>query len=113
MRVRFPSPAPEAILFTVTLCVALLPLRSAAMAATRAAGCNAIGQDEEWRPHVTLCYSTTDQPARPIIDALGMSLPERTIAVRRLSLVIQSGSELTWDWAVVGTAGLAAPANAH
>jgi hypothetical protein len=42
-----------------------------------------------------------------------MALPERTITVRRLSLVIQTGSELAWDWTVVGTADLAAPAHAH
>lgn len=104
---------PEAIIFAVTPGAALAALRSAAIAATRAAGCDAIGHDEEWRPHVTLCYSTSDQPARPIVDALGMSLPENTIAVRRLSLVIQTGSELAWDWSIVGTADLAAPAHAH
>ncbi len=104
---------PEAILFAVTPGAALAPLRNAAITATRATGCDASGQDEEWRPHVTLCYSTSDQPARPIIDALGMSLPEKTIAVRRVSLVIQTGSELVWDWTIVGSANLAAPAHAH
>jgi 2'-5' RNA ligase len=104
---------PEAILFAVTPGVALAPLRSAAIAATRAAGHDAIGYDEEWRPHVTLCYSTSTQAARPIIDALGLDLPERTITVRRLSLVIQTGSELAWDWTVVGTADLGKPAHAH
>ena len=42
-----------------------------------------------------------------------MVLPERTFTVRRLSLVIQTGSELAWDCTVVGTADLAAPARAH
>lgn len=42
-----------------------------------------------------------------------MALPERTIAVRKLSLVIQTGSELAWDWTIVGSADLAAPAHAH
>jgi 2'-5' RNA ligase len=104
---------PEAILSAVTPASALAPLRSAALAATRATGHDASGHDEEWRPHVTLCYSTSDQPARPIIDALGMVLRERTITVRRLSLVIQTGSELAWDWTIVGTADLGAPAHAH
>ena len=104
---------PEAILFAVTPAIALAPLRSAALAATHATGHDASGHDEEWRPHVTLCYSTSDQPARPIIDALGMVLHERTITVRRLSLVIQTGSELAWDWTVVGIADLGAPAHAH
>jgi hypothetical protein len=42
-----------------------------------------------------------------------MSLPEKTITVRRLSLVIQTGSELAWDWTGVGSADLAAPAPAQ
>jgi 2'-5' RNA ligase len=104
---------PEAILFTVTPGAALEPLRSAAIAATRATGRDATGQDEQWRPHITLCYSTSDQPARPIIDALGPYLPEKTIAVRKLSLVIQTGSELAWDWTIVGSANLAERAHAH
>ncbi len=104
---------PEAILFAVAPAAALAPLRSAAIAATRAAGHDAGGQNEEWRPHITLCYSISDQAARPIIDALGVAMPVRTITVRTLSLVIQTGSELAWDWTVVGTANLAAPAHAH
>lgn len=104
---------PEAILFAVTPAASLAPLRSAAEAATQAVGQDAIGQNEEWRPHVTLCYSTSDQPTCPIIDSLGMSLPERTFAVRRLSLVIQTGSELAWDWTIVGSADLAGPAHAE
>jgi 2'-5' RNA ligase len=104
---------PEAIIIAVAPGTALAPRRGAAMTATHAAGRDASDQDEEWRPHVTLCYSTSDQPARPITEALGMSLPEKTIAVRRLSLVIQTGSELAWDWTVVGSADLAAPAPAQ
>jgi 2'-5' RNA ligase len=104
---------PEAILFAVTPPAALAPLRSAAIAATRATGHHASDENEEWRPHVTLCYSTSDQPARPIIDALGKVLPERMITVQRLSLVIQTGSELAWDWTIVGSADLATPATSH
>jgi hypothetical protein len=62
---------------------------------------------------VTLCYSTSEQPAQPIIDALGMQLPDRTIAIRALSLVIQQGSELRWNWTTIGSAPLAAPASAR
>jgi 2'-5' RNA ligase len=104
---------PEAIIFAVTPGAALAPLRNAAITATRATGRDAIGQHEAWRPHVTLCYSTSDQPARPIIDALGTSVPEKTIAVRKLRLVNQSGSELARDWTIVGSANLGAPAHAH
>jgi 2'-5' RNA ligase len=101
---------PEAIICAITPGDALTPLRTAAVAATRATG-HDLADDDKWRPHVTLCYSTSDQPAAPIIQALGMSLPERTVAVRRLSLVIQNGSELLWDWTIVGSADLGAPAD--
>jgi 2'-5' RNA ligase len=104
---------PEAIVFAVTPSAALTPLRSAAVEATRATGRDDSDQDGDWRPHVTLCYSTSNQPARPIIDALGTALPKKTVTVRRLSLVIQTGSELAWDWTVVGTADLGVPAHAH
>ena len=46
---------------------------------------------------MTLCYSTSEQSAESIIKALGMHLPDRTIRVRRLSLVIQNGSEMVWN----------------
>lgn len=104
---------PEAIFIAVTPGAALAPLRRTAIAATRAAGRDASDPDDEWRPHVTLCYSTSDQSARPIIDALGPALPEKTVTVRKLSLVIQTGSELAWDWTIVGSADLAAPAHAQ
>ena len=103
---------PEAILFAVTPGEALAPLRNAAITATHAAGVRGSDEGEPWRPHVTLCYSTSNQAAGPIIQSLGMQLPERTITVRRLSLVIQNGSELAWNWTTVGSADLAAPARA-
>jgi len=37
-----------------------------------------------WRPHVTICYSTSRQPAKPIIDALGTRLPGCDIDIRAL-----------------------------
>jgi hypothetical protein len=46
-----------------------------------------------WTPSVTLCCGTANQPAQPIIDALGKSLPEREISISGLSLVIQDGPE--------------------
>ena len=59
-----------------------------------------------WVPHVTLCYSTSQQPAAPIIAALGKSLPPREVTIGKLSLVIQHGPALSWDWRPVGTAHL-------
>jgi len=35
-------------------------------------------QPARWRPHITICYSTSRQPAKPIIDALGTRLPGKT-----------------------------------
>jgi hypothetical protein len=63
-----------------------------------------------WTPHVTLCYSTANQPAEPIIEALGKSFPGRGISVSGLSLVIQDGPERDWTWTTVGTVHLQAPA---
>jgi len=48
----------------------------------------------EWcahcRPHITICYSTSSQPAKPIIEALGTRLSGCVVDIRALSLVIQS-----------------------
>ena len=55
---------------------------------------------------MTLCYSTSQQPAAPIIAALGKSLPPREVTIGKLSLVIQHGPALSWDWRPVGTAHL-------
>jgi hypothetical protein len=52
---------------------------------------------------VTLCYSTSQQSAAPIISALGKVLPTREITIDKLSLVIQRGSALSWDWRPIGT----------
>jgi hypothetical protein len=49
-----------------------------------------------WRPHITICYSTSSQPAKPIIDALGTQLPGCDINIGALSLVIQHGPEGAW-----------------
>jgi hypothetical protein len=53
--------------------------------------------------HVTICYSTADQPAQPIIAALGRQLPECHIQISAISLVIQHGPERRWDWHTVKT----------
>jgi hypothetical protein len=59
-----------------------------------------------WLPHVTLCYSTSQQPAAPIIAALGKSLPPREVIIDKLTLVIHHGPALSWDWRPIGTAHL-------
>ena len=52
------------------------------------------GQPARWRPHITICYSTSSQPAKPIIDSLGTRLPGCDINISALSLVIQHGAGL-------------------
>jgi hypothetical protein len=54
-------------------------------------------------PHITPCYSTAYQPARPIIHALGMRLSTREISVRSLSLVCQDGPEREWTWTTISS----------
>jgi hypothetical protein len=86
---------------------ALNPVFEAAQAATRAVtGAAAEIPALSWRPHLTLCYSTSEQPAPPVIDALGKELPACEVTIDKLSLIIQRGPELLWDWRQVGTAGL-------
>lgn len=59
-----------------------------------------------WSPHMTLCYSTSEQPAAPVIAALGQSVPSDPVTVDTLSLVAQNGPEQRWDWQVIGTVPL-------
>ena len=99
----------EAITLAVTPTESLAPIRAAAVAATEELGMTATDR-RDWMPHITLCYSTADQAARPIIDALGKQLPQREISVNSLSLVIQDGPERDWNWTTVSTIRLHAPA---
>jgi 2'-5' RNA ligase len=103
---------PEAIMLGVTPAETLTAIYNAARSAThQITGEHAAdGQPTRWRPHITLCYSTSRQPARPLIDALGTQLPKCEINIGALSLVIQHGPERAWDWSTVSTIRLAAPA---
>ena len=95
---------PEAIMLAVTPATALTPIREAALAATREiTGTEGHPESKPWTPHITLCYSTSRQPAGPIISALGHDLPERRFQVSAVSLVIQQGPERLWDWHPVAT----------
>jgi 2'-5' RNA ligase len=51
-----------------------------------------------WIPHVTLAYSTSIQPANPIIAALGRELPACEATINAVTLVCQDGAERLWDW---------------
>ena len=93
---------PEAIVLAVQPSDALDYVYSSVETATRATGrytVTAVGQS--WNPHVTLAYSTSTQPADPIIDALGRKLPSCEIIVDRVSLVVQEGPERHWNWRTI------------
>jgi 2'-5' RNA ligase len=101
---------PEAIMFGVSHGRALVPVREAALTATRLVTGREIFSEDvgDWVPHITLCYSTAHQPAAPLIAALGESLPKCDIEISALSLIIQQGPERSWDWNTVATIRLAA-----
>ncbi len=103
---------PEAIMLGVTPAETLQPIHDAAVQATQqATGTPDTGTDPpSWIPHITICYSTADRPAQPLIDALGLQLPSCDIQVSALSLVIQHGPERTWDWSIIDTIHLGEPA---
>jgi 2'-5' RNA ligase len=96
---------PEAIVLAVQSARALDPVLQVLRSATRAAaGREGTTPSVEGRaPHITLCYSTSQQPAEPIIRALGHQAPNRGIEISTVSLVIQRGPERQWDWHPVGT----------
>jgi 2'-5' RNA ligase len=100
---------PEAIVLDASPAAALDPVFAAAQAATRTVTSAAAEILTPWRPHLTLCYSTSEQPAPPIIAALGRELPACEVTIDKLSLVIQRGPELLWDWHPVGAANLLGP----
>jgi 2'-5' RNA ligase len=101
---------PEAIALSVSHGSALAPVLAAARTATR----EVLGADagdiegNEWVPHMTLCYSTAEQPAAPVIAELGKTLPPCEVTIGEMSLVVQDGPEDQWNWRVAGNARLLA-----
>jgi hypothetical protein len=79
---------------------------TAAQTATQEVIGNTGSAASSWTPHLTLCYSTSQQPAAPIIAALGKEVPRCEAIISKLSLVIQHGPEPRWDWDPVGAASL-------
>ena len=93
--------SPEAIVLEVGPAGLLDPVRAAILAAASAAGLAppvAGPAAEPWLPHITVAYSTEDQPADPIIAALGRELPAAQITIDSVSLVAQHGPEREWAW---------------
>ena len=99
---------PEAIALSVSPASALAPVLAAARAATREVlGADAVeGERDEWAPHLTLCYSTTEQAAAPVIAELGKTLPASEVTIGEMSLVVQDGPEELWNWRIAGSARL-------
>jgi 2'-5' RNA ligase len=96
---------PEAIALAVEPAGALDPVRDAVHAAVMNGGTERPGP---WVPHVTLAYSTSVQPAVPIITALGRRLPPHDISVSYVHLVVQEGAERLWKWRSVAAIPLGA-----
>ena len=97
---------PEGIVLPMTPASALVPIYEAAQAAAlEVTGTPGVTSTPgpSWVPHVTLCYSTSQQPTAPIIAGLGKALPAREVTIDKLSLVIQHGQ--LWP----GTGALSAP----
>ena len=98
---------PEAITLELAPAGALAPVLSAARESAREAlGQRAPDDSGDWAPHLTLGYSTADQPAGPVIAELGRVLPSLEVTISEMSLVVQNGPEDGWDWRVEGTARL-------
>ena len=100
---------PEGIAIGISPADALSPVLAAARAATReVTGTSGSIEDPgtAWMPHLTICYSTGEQPAAPVIAELGKAIPGCEITIDQLSLVVQNGPEQLWDWQVAGTVRL-------
>ena len=102
---------PEAIMLGIRPERALDPILEAVQQATRrATDSEGIinGSLPSWTPHMTVSYSTADQPSGPIVASLGKEVPGCEVVIRAVSLVIQWGPERLWDWEPVGTVQLGA-----
>lgn len=100
---------PEAIMLGAEPSVALKPMLEAAQKATQmqtGSSGQLNGSLPTWTPHVTVAYSVTEQPAAPIIEAMGKSIPTCEVEIQSMSLVIQWGPERLWNWQPVGTVRL-------
>jgi 2'-5' RNA ligase len=99
----------EGIALGVSPASALSPVLAAAQTATHEVIGTGGGTEDlasGWAPHLTVCYSTGEQPAAPVIAELGKAIPGCEVTIDRLSLVVQNGPEQLWDWRVAGTARL-------
>ncbi|WP_021596228.1 2'-5' RNA ligase family protein [Actinomadura welshii] len=98
---------PEAIASEVQPAGPLRQIRKAVQTATlKVTGREGRTEGPAWTPHMTLAYSETEQPAEPLITALGRELPTSEFTINAVTLVVQQGPERLWDWHPVGQAPL-------
>jgi 2'-5' RNA ligase len=89
---------PEAVTLAVEPADALHPILSAVSIAAREAGLSGGSDTRPWLPHITVAYSNGTFPAAPIVQALGLHLPETEITIRTASLVKQRQVGHSWQW---------------
>jgi hypothetical protein len=99
----------DAIALAVGPAGILHPVRAILAGAARQAGAGP-GEpaDAPWVPHVTVAYSTADQPDNPVVAALGRELPAGQITVDSVSLIAQHGPERDWNWQPLASIALRA-----
>ena len=100
---------PEAIMLGFTPEGALDPIHHAVRQATQLVTGRTgsfTGPTERWTPHVTISYSTAEQPMAPIVAALGREVPRCDVTIDAVTLVVQWGPEQVWNWDPIGTAHL-------
>ncbi len=101
---------PEAVMLAVEPKGSLVPIRQQIQMACRTVLGSSFADEPQWTPHITLCYSTDSQPAKPIISKLGRSFPAIQATVESVTLVVQDGPERAWNWHPVETVRLGASA---
>jgi 2'-5' RNA ligase len=99
---------PEAIAIAVQPTDALRRIRNAVQTATiKVTGRESHTEaSAQWIPHMTLAYSEVEQPAEPLITALGRELPLHEFVINKVTLVDQRGPERLWNWQLQGNASL-------
>lgn len=100
---------PEAIMLGLTPERALDPIHIAVQNATQVVTGRTgtvTGPTDRWTPHLTISYSTAEQPMAPLVAALGREVPRCDVTVDAVSLVVQWGPERLWDWQLIGTVKL-------
>lgn len=89
---------PEAVVLVVEPLGVLNPVLEAVRAAAKAAGCEGHTDTDPWIPHVSIAYSSSVEPAAPIVAALGWQLTTVEATVRSVSLVAQTQVGRSWQW---------------